>query len=189
MKVTGRTLAALSLGLLAAACSKQDQPAGEGAEANGTLAASGASNTARVAPAPQPRSCTASLRAEVDAESFVMGEERTGPSPQQLETLRGDAERLFKSVADRMCAAGELEAAKVAAVQKLLVQFGGGADNTAIYADGESLDQNTLVFQYSFLTGHEAKPLGLPDADDVRRGLLCYFARAANQAMCNDRLP
>jgi hypothetical protein len=189
MKVTARALAALSIGLLAAACSQQDQPVGEGGEPNGSLAASGTSNTSRVAPAPQPRSCTASLRAEVDAESFVMGEERSSPSPQQLETLRGDAERLFKSVADRMCAAGELEAAKVAAVQKLLVQFGGGADNTAIYADGESLDENTLVFQYTFLTGDEAKPLGLPDGEDARQGLLCHFARQANEAMCNDRLP
>ena len=133
--------------------------------------------------------CAASVRAEVDRHSFANGLGDQSPSEPRLEILRGQAEVLFKTVAGDMCASGQIDPAALAPIRRLLIQYGGGADNTAIYTDPEIHEADVLVFQYVFAAGDEAGTLSVPEGEDLRDGLLCHFRPEANEAMCAERMP
>ena len=180
MKSGRRTFAPIAILCLLTACTEQD--AGQ----NMAVAPSVAGN--RAAAEPQAQGCAQLVRAEIDAGSFAAALGDLAPSAAQLETLRGQAERLFRMVAGEMCASGEIDAAAMAPIRRLLVQYGGGADNTAIYTDPEVHEADVLVFQYVF-AGDEAGTLSVPEAADLREGLLCHFRPQANEAMCAERTP
>ncbi|MGZ8998650.1 MAG: hypothetical protein ACXW2T_07330 [Allosphingosinicella sp.] len=129
-------------------------------------------------------SCTEPLQVEV-AEPFGAPDTSSGGD---REALRTDAEALFRRVAGRMCAAGEISSAAVGAYQELQIEYGGGADNSAFYQDVGRFGRDTLIFQYAFEVGGGGRFM-LPDESDVREGLLCHFAAEAHPAMCNQRLP
>ena len=179
-----RTFAPIALLCLSAACTERD------AVQNSASAPSVAENAVaeNEAAAEPSQGCAEVVRAEIDAGSFAAALGDGAPSAAQLETLRGQAERLFRMVAGEMCASGEIDAAAVAPIRRLLVQYGGGADNTAIYTDPEVHEADVLVFQYVF-AGDEAGTLSVPEAADLKEGLLCHFRPQANQAMCAGRTP
>ena len=173
---------ALSALILLSACSGRDSAENLVAidiEGGSTNAAAG--NGAQTSEA---ASCAAALTVEV-AEPFGSPDTSFGADH---EALRSEAGDLFKAVAGRMCAAGLISPASMAPYRRLLIQYGGGADNTAIYADPEQFGRDTLLFQYAFEAGDDGKFM-LPDENDVYEGLLCHLAAVANEEMCNDRLP
>jgi hypothetical protein len=130
------------------------------------------------------------LRADADAGSFDRGTGAgAGATAEQIEMLRAAAERQFRTVADRMCEAGQLRAEDFDSYLRLLIQNGGGADNVVIYGDSETVGRETLVFQYVFDQGEEAANLALPPDEDLRGGLICWARPDQNQAMCREREP
>ena len=187
MKIDGFLLRQLFLAISLAACTDQDaseKAADIATSDRGTIEAA----NSRPSDAAQDQ-CAVSVRSEVDRRSFASGLGDPGPSEARLEILRGEAEVLFKTVAGEMCASGQIDPASLAPIRRLLIQYGGGADNTAIYTDPEMHEADVLVFQYVFAAGDEAGTLSVPAGEDLRDGLLCHFRPEANEAMCAERMP
>jgi hypothetical protein len=125
------------------------------------------------APPAPPQSCSPFLRAEVDVPSYPT-DLRTR---WELELSRVAHERLFNSVADRMCAAGELKPRDIGKFEKLLIRSDPSWGSSALYTDSKTLGAKTLVLKAeNVVRGYEE--------DDVRQALLCYFVRDADDEMC-----
>lgn len=175
-------LVCLLLASAALAACQQSSTASNDASVVGNAATATASVTENT-PAAAAAGCAAGMKSEVDKDSF--GAAGEPPSAQQFEALRAKADLLFRDVANRMCAANELKPDEIGLFRRLLIQNGGGADNTAIYSDPEQ-GSDTLIFQYTF----EGEVLGVPGAEDVREGLLCNFGDEEKyREMCELRRP
>jgi uncharacterized protein YecT (DUF1311 family) len=124
--------------------------------------------------------CGAPATVGVDIGSF-----RDGPpadDPQARETAGKLGAGLIRKAFEALCANHQLARAEIArSVRRISIGWAGGADNFAAYFPTERDLAGTLATQWVW-SGTQ-----LPDADDVRNGILCAFR--PKQKMCADRLP
>lgn len=142
---------------------------------------------ASATPAAAQRRCADGLRAEVDRQSFRHLE--TSPphrrlSAAQVEALRAQAGRRFREVANAMCARGQLRPTQLRRFQHLRLQQAEGANEAAFMSEGQA-----LTFQYVFDEGQPGPHFRVPDAADVRDGLLCWSNWRRYRRMCEQRVP
>lgn len=117
-----------------------------------TLAAAGAlaaiASPAQAAAA-QPAgggTCSLSLRAEADGESFDMAERAAGPARDRLVQQTGAN---FAAAASHLCASRVVTAANLRPYNKLLVRNAEGATEPNVYDDAEE-HAGALIIEYVF---------------------------------------
>ncbi len=135
-------------------------------------------NMGRAEPtAASPAGCAAHLSVGLDGKSFDAAQ--LGEAPSERARWRDQSAAAFKRAANSLCA-GEMDRSRLANFKALLIQYGGGADSTAVWHDGDRPE--TLILQYDFSPGAPA-----PDQADVRDGLICW--NDPNAPICPDRMP
>lgn len=82
-----------------------------------------------------------------------------------------------------MCRENKLEQATLSRFDRLLVQSGSGATETAFYEDPETHGPNALIFQWVFVE----EGLATPDQDDIAMGIRCWAD--PDTSGCEERMP
>jgi hypothetical protein len=124
---------------------------------------------AALATAPAP-GCADAIRYDLDRSSFrTDGSNRPIP-PARLEPFRQKAAKAFRDAADGLCARKAIPAAKVAQIQRVVIQSAGGATETQLY-EAREFGPHSLVFQWVFAEG----PLSVPDRRDIEGALVCRY--------------
>ena len=112
--------------------------------------------------------CADHLRYRIEQPSFA-----TSPAgkftPARLEQLRLRAGDAFTSIADQLCAKGELDPGALSGVREVRIETAAGTTESAVYDDPET-GPETLFFQYSFAESD----LALPDKADIEAGIRCW---------------
>ncbi|MEA3039673.1 MAG: hypothetical protein QOE79_2186 [Sphingomonadales bacterium] len=124
---------------------------------------------AALAAAPAP-GCADAIRFDLDRSAFrTDGSNRPIP-PARLEPFRQKAAKAFRDAADGLCARKAIPAAKVAQIQRVVIQSAGGATETQLY-EAREFGPHSLVFQWVFAEG----PLSVPDRRDIEDALVCRY--------------
>jgi len=124
--------------------------------------------------------CGAPATVGLDVESF-----RDGPAaddPQARETAGKHGAGLIRRAFEALCARHQLTRDEIArSIRRISIGWAGGADNFAAYFPTAKDKAGTLATQWVW------SGTALPDADDVRDGVLCAFR--PKQKICADRIP
>jgi hypothetical protein len=116
------------------------------------------------------RGCADAIRFDLDRSAFrTDGSNRPIP-PARLEPFRQKAAKAFRDAADGLCARKAIPAAKVAQIQRVVIQSAGGATETQLY-EAREFGPHSLVFQWVFAEG----PLSVPDRRDIEDALVCRY--------------
>jgi len=128
----------------------------------GTLAAF-AGTGHRASAQPAGGTCSLSLPAEADGESFDMAERASGPARARLVQQTGAN---FAAAASHLCATRVVTAANLRPYRKLLVRNAEGATEPNIYDDAEE-QPGALIIEYVFENA-------APTQAQIEHGLRCW---------------
>ena len=184
--IAGRLLLTASLGLAVVSCGAEQQPEASNAAANLTNEASRLEPVPpenQAAAAPAAGGCGAAMVPQLDRESILAALDKPTPSAATLDAFKARAGTAFKQAAAALCKKGKLAPGLLKSFTTIIIQNGGGADNTAVYEDPHEFRSEDLIFQWTFAESG----LQVPDQADIEMGISCW--NDPDQPVCAEREP